>query len=126
MLRRRTLALAAAAAVLALVVAAAALSGPAATTTLKGTVGPGFTITLKNGGKKVTSLKAGTYKFVVADKSSIHGFTLEQEKGGKWEKDLTSVPGTGTKTTTVKLKKGSWKFYCPPHESGMHGEFTVK
>jgi len=50
--------------------------------TLTGTVGPGFTISLKAKGKAVKSLKAGSYKFVVTDKASIHGFTLEQEKGG--------------------------------------------
>ncbi len=49
--------------------------------TLTGTVGPGFTISLKVNGKAVKSLKAGTYKFVVADKASIHGFTIEQETG---------------------------------------------
>ena len=94
--------------------------------TLTGTVGPGFTISLKSKGKAVKSLKAGTYKFVVSDKSSIHGFTIEQEKGGTFEKALTSVPSTGTKTTTVKLKAGKWKFYCPSHESSMFGFFTVK
>ena len=104
----------------------AAMARPAAPPTLKGTVGPGFTITLTQGGKKVTALKAGTYKFVIADKASVHNFVLEQESGGKWEKDLTSVPFVGTKTVTVTLKKGKWKYYCAPHESMMFGFFTVK
>ena len=112
-------------AALALVAATLASARSEAAPTLKGTVGPGFTISLKRNGKAVKSLKAGTYKFVVSDKASIHGFTLEQEKGGKFEKALTTVPGTGTKTVTVKLKAGKWKFYCPPHESSMHGEFKV-
>jgi hypothetical protein len=94
--------------------------------TLKGVVGPSFTITLKRNGTKVKALKAGRYKFVIADKASIHGFTLEQEKGGKWEKALTAVPFVGTKTVTVTLKAGKWKYYCPPHESMMFGFFTVK
>lgn len=94
-------------------------------TRLRGTVGPGYTISLTLGGQKVTTLKAGTYTFVVADRASIHGFTLEQEEGGDFEQDLTSVPATGTKTVTVKLTKGEWKFYCPPHESTMNGSFTV-
>ena len=47
-----------------------------ATPTLNGTVGPGFTITLTQGGKKVTKLKAGTYVFKIADKSKIHNFHL--------------------------------------------------
>ncbi len=97
-----------------------------ATPKLVGTVGPGFTISLKDShGKKVTSLKAGKYSFVVSDKSRIHNFVLEQESGGKFEKDLTDVSQTGTKTVTVTLKKGTWKYYCKPHEAAMHGSFKV-
>jgi len=92
---------------------------------LVGTVGPSFTITLKQGSKKVTKLKAGKYTFVVHDKSSIHNFTVEQEKGGKFEKHLTATPFVGTKTVTVTLKKGKWKFYCSNHESQMFGFFAV-
>ena len=40
-------------------------SAVAAAPKLVGTVGPGFTITLTQGGKKVTKLKAGKYKFVI-------------------------------------------------------------
>jgi hypothetical protein len=92
---------------------------------LRGTVGPGYTISLKLNGKAVKTLKAGMYTFVISDQASIHGFTIEQEKGGKYEKALTAVPFTGTKTVRVKLTKGSWKFYCPPHESMMFGDFNV-
>ena len=91
-----------------------------------GTVGPGFTIKLTSGGKKATKLKAGTYTFVVADKASIHNFVLEQEKGGKFEKQLTTLPFTGTKSVTVTLKKGKWKYYCKAHESTMFGFFKVQ
>ena len=97
----------------------------AATPKLVGTVGPGFTIKLTSGGKKVTKLKAGKYTFVIADKASIHDFVLEQQSGGKFEKQLTSVSFVGTKTVTVTLKKGKWKYYCAPHESSMFGFFTV-
>ena len=97
----------------------------AATPKLVGTVGPGYTITLKSGGKKVTKLKAGKYKLVIADKASIHNFVLEQQSGGKWEKQLTTVPFVGTKTVIVTLKKGKWKYYCAPHESMMFGLFIV-
>jgi plastocyanin len=93
---------------------------------LTGTVGPGFTISLKDStGKKVKSLKAGKYTFAVTDKSSIHNFVLEKEQGGKFEKAITSVGGTGPKTFTTTLTKGKWKVYCKPHESTMHQEFTV-
>jgi plastocyanin len=124
MLRRTIAALAAVA--LALSLAGIALGHGAAAPTLKGTVGPGYTIKLAKAGKKVTSLKAGTYTFVVSDRSSFHNFTLEQEKGGKFEKHITSTPFTGSKTVRIKLKAGRWKYYCSIHEPTMFGFFTVK
>jgi plastocyanin len=94
-------------------------------TTLVGTVGPGFTISLTMNGAKVTKLKAGNYLFVVTDKATIHSFVLEQESGGKLEKELTTVGFQGTNVYTVTLAKGKYKFYCKPHESSMFGNFTV-
>ncbi len=98
-------------------------SALAAPPKLIGTVGPGFTITLTQGGKKVKTLKAGTYTFVISDKSGNHSFGLDGPNG--WAKDFTSVPFVGTKTFTVALKKGKYKYYCTPHESFMFGNFTV-
>jgi len=92
--------------------------------TLKGTVGPGFTISLTQKGQKVKTLKAGKYLFVIADKGSIHNFTLQKGTGGG--KALTTVPFVGTKKVMVALTKGKWKYYCTPHESVMFGFFTVK
>jgi len=126
---RASIALVVAAAVVAAFAAASLAGGRAAAqthaTTLKGTVGPGFTISLKRDGKRVTSLKAGKYVFVIADKASIHNFVLEKEKGGTFEKELTDVPFTGTKTVPIRLTKGEWKFYCRPHEAQMFGKFQV-
>lgn len=109
-------------------VAAAVFLVPAQASTPKliGTVGPGYTITLKKGTAKVKTLKAGKYTFVVTDKASIHNFTIEREKGGpKIEKTLTGTSFQGKKTVTVTLKKGSWKFYCSIHEPQMFGFFKV-
>jgi len=122
---RTALVLVAAVAVGALLLSTAAFGRSAASHKLRGTVGPSYTISLTQSGKKVKKLKAGTYTFVISDKASIHQFTVEQEKGGKFEKALTSVPFVGTKTVKVKLKKGQWKYYCKPHESLMHGFFKV-
>ena len=98
----------------------------AATPTLKGTVGPGFTITLKDSsGHKVKTLKAGTYKFVITDKADIHTFSLKQKTGGHFNKDLTTDVFTGTKTVTVKLTKGNWQYYCAVHPTEMFGNFKV-
>jgi plastocyanin len=110
----------------ALIAVGSALSAPHAVPTVNGTVGPGYTITLKSNGKQVSSLKAGSYSFVVADEASIHNFVLEKKKGGTFEKELTTVPFKGTKTVKIKLTPGEWEFYCRPHESMMQGEFTVK
>ena len=68
-------------------------SASAAVPTLTGTDGPGFTITLKKGKTKVTSLKAGKYKIVVKDLSNIHNFHLtwardQQEDGRRPQGDL--------------------------------------
>jgi plastocyanin len=94
-------------------------------TTLVGTVGPGFTITLTHNGAKLATLKAGKYLLVINDLSTIHNFVLEQQSGGKLEKDLTTVPFTGTTVYTVTLAKGKYKYYCRPHESSMFGFVTV-
>ncbi len=92
--------------------------------TLRGTVGPGFTITLKQNGKLVKTLKAGEYKFVIADKASIHAFSLDGPHG--FAKDFTKIPFVGTKTVTLNLKAGKYKYYCPNHESTMFAHFTAK
>lgn len=109
-------------------VAAAAflVSAQASTPKLTGQVGPGYTITLKKGGVKVKTLKAGKYTFVISDKAGIHNFTVEREKGGpKIEKTLTGTSFTGKKTVTMTLKTGTWKYYCSIHESQMFGFFKV-
>jgi plastocyanin len=115
---------AAAVAALALTVATTALGRPAGTPVLNGVVGPGFTISLKQNGKAVKTLKAGKYKFVIADKASIHAFSLDGPHG--FAKDFTTVSFTGTKTVTLTLKAGKYKYYCPPHESSMFAHFTVR
>ena len=96
-------------------------SASAATPTLNATDGPGFTITLKKGKTKVTSLKAGKYKIVVKDLSNLHNFHL---KGPGVEKK-TGVGAKGTFTWTVTLKKGMYKFLCDPHAAIMKGSFKV-
>ena len=88
---------------------------------LTGTVGPGFTITLKKGSTKVTRLKPGKYTIVVKDLASNHNFHL---KGPGVDKK-TSTPAKGTKTWTVTLKKGTYRYVCDPHASLMKGSFKV-
>jgi hypothetical protein len=113
-----------AAVVIGLALAATAFGTGSGAVTLNGTTGPGYTITLKKAGKKVTTLKAGKYKFVIADKSPMHSFALDGPHG--FAHDFTSIAFTGTKTQTLTLKKGKYKYYCKAHESFMFGHFTVK
>ena len=105
-MKRIRLTLGASAAMLALVAA-----GPAtAATKLIATVGPGATITLKKAGKKVTSLPAGTYTITVQDKSGFHNFSLS----GPGIKKSTAVSFVGTKTWTMTLRKGKYRYECMP------------
>jgi plastocyanin len=113
-------AVAAGAALLALVVGAAPATA-ATPTKLVGTVGPSFTITLKKGGKKVTTLKAGRYTISVQDKSGFHNFHLM----GPGVNKKTTVSEVKTKTWTVTLKKGTYRYVCDPHSSQMKGSFKV-
>jgi plastocyanin len=106
---------------------AAALVLPTTATTaseatlLTGTVGPGFTITLKKGAVRVRTLKAGSYRIRVTDRSNIHDFRLK----GSTRKTITGVAFTGTRTVTVTLRRGTVTYFCSPHASSMRGTFRV-
>jgi hypothetical protein len=93
-------------------------------TRLRGTVGPGFAISLTKNGERVTRLVPGAYRIVVADRSVIHNFKLEKS-GGAFERSVTSIAFKGSKSITVRLTSGRWEYYCQPHESSMKGHFTV-
>jgi plastocyanin len=117
-LKRIRLTLAAAAA-LALVTAAPT---GAATTKLVANVGPGFTITLTKGGKKVTRLKPGKYSITVNDKSTFHNFHLI----GAGVNKKTTVAFKGTpRAWVVTFKRGTYRYVCDPHASMMKGSFRV-
>jgi len=111
----------------ALTAAGTAFSHASTTPTLKGVVGPGYSIKLTKGGKKIGSLKAGKYTFVISDRSTFHNFTVEREKPSKpkIEMHLTGTGFMGSKTVKMTLKPGSWSFYCSNHEAQMHGDFKV-
>ncbi len=91
-------------------------SAAAATPTLIGTDGPGFTITLS---KK--TVKAGMYLFVIHDRSAIHNFHLT----GPGVNKRTSVAAIATTRWTVKLKRGVYRFFCDPHAAIMNGTLKV-
>ena len=101
----------------------AASSASAATRTLSGTVGPGFTISLKYKGKKVRSLPAGRYRIRVTDRADIHNFHI---RGPGVNRVITGVDFEGTKSRTFRLRKGTYRYVCDPHSSDMHGSFRVR
>jgi plastocyanin len=107
-------------------VAAALIAVPAyaksSAVKLKGEVGPGFKIEVEKNGKDLKTIKAGTYKIKIEDKSSIHNFHLK----GPGLNKLTSVSFMGDKTWTIKLKPGTYTYQCDPHASaGMKDTFKV-
>jgi hypothetical protein len=112
--RFRLVALAFAAALVAVGITTGATATTVAVPKLNGTIGPGFTISLKDAhGKKVASLKHGKYSFVVRDESSIHNFTLNGP--GINNKTITDTSFVGTKTVAVSLNNGTYRFYCTVH-----------
>lgn len=92
-------------------------------TTVQGTVGPGFTIDMKLGGKRLTRLKAGVrYRVRVSDRSSIHNFHLT---GPGVNRVITGVGFAGTKSILLTLRKGTYRFLCDPHATSMRGSFRA-
>lgn len=94
---------------------------PAKPGTLKGTVGPGFTISLKTkAGKAVKKVKAGKYTIAVTDRSATHNFHLL----GPGLSKKTGVSFKGKATWKVTFKKGkTYKFRCDVHPTTMKGSF---
>jgi len=91
---------------------------------LKGTLTTGTIILKKANGTKVKTLKPGKYSFVIKDSATIHNFTLDGP--GFEDKVLSGTSFTGTtKPKTLKLKKGSYKYYCTIHPD-LKGTFKVK
>ena len=97
-------------------------SSTAQVTRLEGTVGPGFTISLRTaGGADVSRLDPGTYEIVVRDLSDFHNFHLE----GPGVNETTTVAFEGTVTWTVTVREGRYRFQCDPHSEDMVGLVTV-
>jgi hypothetical protein len=92
-------------------------------TALKGSVGPGFEISLSaDDGTPVTSLAAGSYELEVEDLSTAHNFHLT----GPGDVDVaTEVGEEGDESFTVELVPGEYTFVCDPHATTMRGTFEV-
>jgi hypothetical protein len=106
----------------ALAAALAAAPAGSALPKLQGTVGPDFSIHLKQAGRPVNMLRAGSYLLTVADRSPIHDFHL---RGPGVNRVVTSVAFVGRKTIRLKLRPGRYSYVCDPHHTIMQGSFTV-
>ena len=93
-------------------------SGSGGGTTLNGSVGPGFDISLDG----TDGLTAGSYTLVVNDQSSAHDFHLTGPGGVDVS---TDVEAEGEESFEVELQAGEYTFVCDPHASQMKGSFTV-
>ena len=90
--------------------------------TLRGSVGPGFEISLTTeDGLAVETLAAGSYTLEADDQSDIHNFHLT----GTGVDVTTDVAAEGVETFQVMLESGTYKFVCDPHASSMNGSFEV-
>lgn len=108
----------------AVVCALAALASPAAAQAedLFGTVGPDFTISLRNAqGLTVTQLDPGPYRIIVEDRSDFHNFHLS----GPGVSLATDVEAVESVTWEVTFVEGRYTFVCDPHANEMKGAFTV-
>ena len=95
---------------------------PSRTTTLFATVGPGPTISLRTrNGRRVSRVRRGRYRIVVRDRSSMHNFYLR----GPGVNKRTTVGFRGTRTWTLTLRRGLYRFVCDPHARRMRGSFRV-
>jgi plastocyanin len=111
-------------ALIALAIAVPAAYGHGNAGTLKGEVYPDsqYKIEMTTAAdKKLTTVKAGTYKIKVEDKASIHDFHLS----GPGVNKKTSVGGKVETTWTVTLKPGTYTYVCDPHAAQMRGTFKV-
>lgn len=90
--------------------------------TLTGSVGPGFEISLSTAdGQPVETLPAGSYTIEVDDQSDIHNFHLT----GAGVDVSTDVGSVGAESFDVTFEAGSYEFVCDPHAGSMNGSFEA-
>jgi len=89
---------------------------------LKGNVGPGFNITLRDASNTiVTRVPAGDYSIVVTDQSIDHNFHLK----GPAVDMRTELETTGSVTWNLTLVDGKYTFVCDAHAATMKGVLNV-
>jgi len=107
--------------VLAAVLVPGAAHPAAKATALSGTVGPAFSIALRDAnGVKVTHLDPGAYTITVNDQSDLHNFHLK----GPGVNKFTTVEGIGKTTWDVTFVDGLYTYNCDAHPN-LKGSFRV-
>jgi hypothetical protein len=76
--------------------------------TLRATTDTLGRVTLRLGGKPVRSLRAGSFRIVVVDRTNHSGFILDRPD--LTQIIVTSSPFVGTRTVTVTLTPGTWSY----------------
>jgi hypothetical protein len=111
--------------VIGVLLAAVVVIGVAAAegTPIKGSVGPSYTISVKDAaGSPVSHLDAGRYALTIDDLGDEHNFHLVGPGGIDV---ATSVEGTAVRTIELDLVDGKYEFMCDAHPLRMRGSFTV-
>ena len=118
----RIVALVCAIAVASLVGAVGGSAAPVQASQLVATVGPGYTISLRDvSGTRVSKLDPGAYVIEVDDLSAEHNFRLS----GPGVNRSTEIGDTGKVTWNVTFTDGTYRYVCDPHSGMMNGSFTV-
>lgn len=90
--------------------------------TLSGSVGPGSSISLKSGGRRVGRLAAGSYRVTVRDRSRRDNFHLT----GAGVNKATGVRFRGTITWTVGFQAGqAYRYVSDPRRTRLRGSFRA-
>jgi hypothetical protein len=71
---------------------------------------------LTYGGRRASSLKAGSYRVTIADSSPKAGFELQRV--GFAATSLTTPAFVGHRTATVKLTAGKWRYFSSQRAAG--------
>ncbi|MEI8105227.1 MAG: hypothetical protein WCH31_05205 [Actinomycetes bacterium] len=93
--------------------------------TITATVSKTGTITFTKSGKKVSSLKQGSYTLSITDLSSREDFTMRQLSGAQSHETFTTSTFVGKKSTTITLAAGQWKVFSSGRESQTSLAFRV-
>jgi hypothetical protein len=84
---------------------------------IRGSVGPGFEIRVSR-----HQAQPRRFTFIVRDRSSMHNWHI---RGPGGVNRSTSVPFTGRREWTIRLRVGTYRIVCDPHSSMMRTRIVV-